>query len=208
MFNIYKKQLTEQEKFKIINSKHVNQEVVSYIKDKLSNLTINICGEYEDNLIELMNKGLLQGWCWQTTETAIVFFNDNDYIERGYLKLDKYKNYYHSWICFKYKKKEYVFDPCLNLLCKKNIYNKIFDINVISKIYSKDVKKELIDFLEKNKTYLERYFEKILIKRREMNVIEGNEDVNSTMYRNNTGYCGVIHDNKIKKLVAHYYLKG
>lgn len=62
-----------------------------------------------------MVKGNLEGWCWQTTESAIIFLNDDDYIERGTLKFDtETPGYYHSWICFKFDDIEYVFDPCLN----------------------------------------------------------------------------------------------
>ena len=49
-----------------------------------------------------------------------MFLEDEDYIERGNLIFERYDekityNYFHSWICFKYKDEEYVFDPYLNL---------------------------------------------------------------------------------------------
>ena len=28
------------------------------------------------NVMELMKKELLEGWCWQTTETSVIFLND------------------------------------------------------------------------------------------------------------------------------------
>ena len=115
------KPLSKEEKFKILRSKIVDSKVVEYLIEKLSNLHIEVLGDYEGNLFELMPIGKLEGWCWQTTESAIVFLNDDDYIERGYLKFDeRTPNYYHSWICFKYNGVEYVLDPCLNFLCKKN----------------------------------------------------------------------------------------
>ena len=59
---------------------------------------------------------------------SYCFFQDNDYIERGSLSSDKDEpRYNHSWICFKYKGCEYVLDPCLNFICKKKDYNKIFE---------------------------------------------------------------------------------
>ena len=113
------KPLSKEEKFKTLRSKIVDSKVVEYLIEKLSNLHIEVLGDYEGNLFELMPIGKLEGWCWQTTESAIVFLNDDDYIERGYLKFDeRTPNYYHSWICFKYNGVEYVLDPCLNFLCK------------------------------------------------------------------------------------------
>ena len=135
------KPLSEEEKFKILRSKIVDLKVVEYLIEKLSNLHIEVLGDYEGNLFELMPIGKLEGWCWQTTESAIVFLNDDDYIERGYLKFDeRTPNYYHSWICFKYNGVEYVLDPCLNFLCKKNDYSKIFEINVQGKVSAKEVR--------------------------------------------------------------------
>lgn len=118
------KPLTEEERFKIIKKQKVNLEVLRYLGDRFKNLTIEIVGKYEGNVMDLMKLGLLEDWCWQTTETAIVFLNDEDYIERGNLIFERYSDgdvnkYYHSWICFKHKGEEYIFDPCLDLLCKK-----------------------------------------------------------------------------------------
>ena len=110
---ISKKELTEEEKFKILRSKRIDTKVVEYLMNKLSNLHIEVLGEYEGSLFELMPVGKLEGWCWQTTESAIVFLNDDDYIERGNLRFDeKTPEYYHSWICFKFNDTEYVLDPC------------------------------------------------------------------------------------------------
>ncbi len=116
----FKKELTEEEKWKILNSKRIDRKVIKYLMGKLSNLHIKISGENEGNLFELMSAGKLEGWCWQTTESAIVFLNDDDYIERGNLKIDdRIPGYYHSWICFQFNGTEYVLDPCLDFLCKK-----------------------------------------------------------------------------------------
>lgn len=136
------KSLSEEEKFKILRSKIIDLNVVEYLIEKLSNLYIEVLGDYKGNLFELMPVGKLEGWCWQTTESAIVFLNDDDYIERGYLKFDeRTPNYYHSWICFKYNNVEYVLDPCLNFLCKKNDYSKIFEIMLKEKSVQKKLEK-------------------------------------------------------------------
>lgn len=136
------KSLSEEEKFKILRSKIVDLNVVEYLIEKLSDLYIEVLGDYKGNLFELMPVGKLEGWCWQTTESAIVFLNDDDYIERGYLKFDeRTPNYYHSWICFKYNNVEYVLDPCLNFLCKKMIIQKFLKLMLKEKSVQKKLEK-------------------------------------------------------------------
>ena len=146
-----KEPLTEQERFKILNSKRVKPEVLQYLSSKFENLTIEVCGDYEGNILDLMDRGELEGWCWQKTESAIVFLNDEDYIERGNLKFERYKSYYHSWICFTFKGEEYAFDPCLDLLCKKKWYSKIFELEVKAKVTAKEVRDNLIDCIQNPK---------------------------------------------------------
>lgn len=216
------KPLSKEEKFKILRSKIVDSKVVEYLIEKLSNLHIEVLGDYEGNLFELMPIGKLEGWCWQTTESAIVFLNDDDYIERGYLKFDeRTPNYYHSWICFKYNGVEYVLDPCLNFLCKKNDFSKIFEINVQGKVSAKEVREELIkqvtepkeeDNSESHKSF--ENFMKIFMgdsyndykeKKKNEVTVHGPEDVNTPLYRNGAGYKTEISNGKIKKMVVHYY---
>ena len=163
------------------------------------------CGMYQGKIVDLMKNGKLEGWCWQTTETAILFLEDEDYIERGYLKFDNAHNYYHSWICFTYKTKEYVFDPCLNLLCDKDLYYKVFQIAVRGKVFSKQVKEYFINYiinsLEKEQDTDETEFNKEI-------VVHDEENPNAPMYRNCVGYRGKLGNGRVMKLKAHYYMYG
>ena len=70
----------EKERIKIIASKKINPKVIGYIKSKVDNLKIEICGDFEGTIIELMESGKLEGWCWQTTEKSVIFLNDDDYV--------------------------------------------------------------------------------------------------------------------------------
>ena len=137
--------MNEQERFKIINLKIINKDVLEYLKNSFINLKIKILNKKEDNIINLMNWNLLEGWCWQTTNTAILFLNDNDYILRGNLTFSKYKTYFHSWIVFNYNNIDYVFDPCLSIICEKNDYDFVFEPDVMGMVLSKDAKKYFID---------------------------------------------------------------
>ena len=169
-----------------------------------------------------MTVGKLEGLCLQTTVSAIVFLNDDDYIERGDLKFDETTpKYYHSWMCFKYDDVEYVLDPCLNLLCKKDDYSKIFEVDVKGRVSAKDVREELIrqittpkkeDNSRAHKSF-ERFlkqqlgdsYEKYKEKKQNEVTVHGPENVNTPLYRNGAGYNAEFTDGKIKKLTVHYY---
>lgn len=219
---ISKKELTEEEKFKILRSKIIEIEVVEYLMSKLNNLHIEVLGEYEGSIFELMPVGKLEGWCWQTTESAIVFLNDDDYIERGNLRLDeRTPEYYHSWICFNFNGTEYVFDPCLSFLCKKSDYAKIFEIDVKGKVSAKAVREELIRQVtipkEENNSEAHQAFQSFMKSfmgesynsynenKKDEVTVHGPEDVNTPLYRNGAGYKTEIENGRIKKLTVHYY---
>ena len=218
LFN--KKSLTEEEKIKILHSKTADKKVVLYLMNRLSQLHINVLGEYEGDLFELMAASKLAGWCWETTESAILFLNDDDYIERGYLKFDDdTQEYYHSWICFKYNGIEYVLDPCLSFLCKKKLYSKIFETKVLGKVSARDVKEELIKQItipkKENNSDASKSFQEFLEccmgdswykKQKENEVtVYASEDVNTPLYRNGAGYKAEIIDGEIKKVLVRYY---
>ena len=162
-----------------------------------------------------MNRGLLERWCWQTTESAVVFLEDDDYIERGNLKFDTYEEYWHSWICFNFENKEFVFDPCLQILVESPIYYHIFEVSVEGTVTAKQVREDLIYRINnpKKKSYNKRLadlVEEIFAPYRSENqktetLISGTDDVNSPMYGNNTGYNATIENGRIKNLIAHYY---
>ena len=85
-------QLTEIERFAKVRMHKAPEEVFEYLKSLFDNLHIEIVGRYEGNLIDLMNRGVLEGWCWQTTETASLFMDDSSYIERGNLNEKIFQN--------------------------------------------------------------------------------------------------------------------
>ena len=218
--------LSQDERFKILEENRADIEVYKYLKEKLKNLTIEVCGDYEGLVLDLMSCRALEGWCWQTTESSIIFLNDNDYIERGNLIFERYKlldkKYYHSWINFSYNDLEYTFDPCLNILCDKKIYQEVFETDIMGRVNANEVRDELINAILNLKSkkidnassskfidkFMKKYFGDTLEQKKDEIHITGNDDVNSPMYRNSTGYKAEIEDGKIKKLVAHFYLNG
>lgn len=216
--NIFKQKdysnLTEMERFTEIRMHKVPQEVYDYIKSFFDNLHIEIVGKYEGNLMDLMEIGVLEGWCWQTTETASLFLPDDSYIERGNLKFASNKLYYHSWINFTYKGKQYIFDPCLQILCERKYYHQIFEVTIKGRVTAKKVKEYFINYIsnppkkERNEEF-EKVFRTIFGEPSERTkgeiVIHDEEDPSAPMYRNGVGYKTILDNSKIKKLVAHYY---
>ena len=206
---------SELKRFKLIQQLGINMVVVNYVKTRLQNLTIEIGDSYKGRMFELMNQGILVGWSWQTTLAAIVFFDDEDYIERGNLKISINKWYSHSWICFKFDDNVWIFDPCLRIFLKKDIYYYIFEINNIhGSVTAKSVKEILIDRIN-NKGYNESGINNYTSLKSNMSenfknetYIAGDNDANSPMYRSNTGYTATIDNGKINSLIAHYYLNG
>lgn len=210
--------MTEDERFKILKDNRASIEVYKYLKERLENLTIKVV-KNEGSVLELMKKHVLIGWCWQTTESTIVFLNDNDYIERGNLLFEDdellIKLYYHSWINFQYRDMEYTFDPCLNILCAKKLYQEVFETEVRGMVNAKEVRDELINailnpkpkkkynsssvkFANKADNFMKKLFGEDLENKKSEITIIGNDDVYSPMYRNSTGYKAEIEDGKIK----------
>ena len=206
--------LTEIERFAEIRMHKVPQEVYNYLKNLFDNLHIEIVGKYEGNLIDLMESGVLEGWCWQTTETASLFLPDDSYIERGNLQLALNKPYYHSGINFTYKGIKYIYDPCLQILCERKYYHKIFEVTLKGQVTAKEVKEYFINYISnppKKETNEEvsRILRMILGEPSERTkgeiVVHDEENPNAPMYRNGVGYKTELENGKIKKLVAHYY---
>ena len=215
-----KKYLTIEEKIKILHTKKFDLELYKYLVNRLNKLYVEILNEDKEQLMELMTRGKLEGWCWQSTESAIIFLNDNDYIERGNLYLDEETpEYYHSWICFNYKNTEYVFDPSLCLLCKKSYFNKLFIPDVKAHVTAKQIKEELLYQITNPKTeqysehtkYFALFLENKLDEKTKEKIknevrVHAPEDVTTPLYRNGSGYTAKISEGKIKKLTVHYYL--
>lgn len=210
--------LSLEKTFHTLYYQKMDKKVLEYLRNILKGLYIKITEDYEGAILSLMSAGKLEGWCWQTTESAIPFFDDNDSIERGTLQFGYgYPGYYHSWICFQFEGEEYVFDPCLMILCKKEDYYKTFLVELQGKVSAHDVKAELLKQIELSRQrestspetrdsqkFWERYFGDSHSREGEV-VMCGPEDVNTPFYRSNVGYKAEMEKGKIKKLVAHYY---
>lgn len=200
------------EKFEYLDNNKAEVEVFLYLENLLKNVSISILGKEEKSIMELMYEDKLQGWCWQTSQTSALFFNDKDYIARGYLVIDEGEKYEYAWICFTFKGKQYVFDPCLQCVCKKSLYDKILQACIEGKCLVKDVKKY---FIEQYRNY---YKEKSIVtsflldymseKQKREKTIKTQNDLSAPFYRGNDGYIAEIVDDEIKSIYSHFYYSG
>lgn len=189
-------------RFKILNDNRANEFVCAYVNYLIRNVYIDIPSECSGEVIDLIRCEKLESWCWQTTQMLAPFFSDDSYISRGNLNFfDGYRGeYYHSWLNFSLGKKDYVFDPCLNFLCLKELYDEVFEIETLGRVSAGTVREELIKYLKES-----RYS---LTGNNELVTIMGSNNVDEPFYRGHVGVCGKVRGHKILSLHAHYYHNG
>ena len=205
-------------KIKKVNENKCDKEIYIYLKDTLKNLKIEITSKHKSSdIFEFMNKGALEGWCFQTSESAIIFFKDDDYIQRGYLKSDDNLDYYHSWIVFNFENKKYIFDPCLQIISEYEIYHEIFNTKVLANIKAKKVKEYIINYInnysKKEETKIIKFLRKNISEETKERldkeiILYGKEDINAPIYRNSCGYILNEKNGKILSLNVHYYINA
>ena len=177
----------------------VEPKVLRYLEKKLELLKVKVPGQNQpEPVLNLMHSKLLEGWCWQTTETVSIFLDNDAYIERGYLILYPCDYYWHSWICFNFEEETYVFDPCLQKVISKDLYYKIFKISEddevgIAKVTAKEVKRDFLERLSitQNTSSISTY-------------ISGNDDKFSPMYRNSTEYTVTLDNSNLTSITAKF----
>ncbi len=164
----------------------ISPKVIEYVRSLFDNLIIQIAGVDATDLFSLMERGDLQHFPFETTETLSVFFEDEDYVVRGDIKVGTYKDVFHSWICFIFEGEEYVLDPSLNVLAKKDLYEDTFEVTISNKMRAIVIKHALVEILlHPNKS-------------------RGEGNRNAPFYENKFKYEGSIEDQKIKELTVHY----
>lgn len=160
----------------IFKIKYANSNIYNYIYNLLGNAFAKLPSGEEGSLLKLAETNKLEGWCWQTTETAALYLKDTDEIIRGTLG----DTYEHSWICFKYEEIEYTLDLCLNILCKRELYERLFKANKKISIPCKSVKDTFNDMQTK---------------------IEWDDNIESPLFRNVNEYK--VENEKILKINYH-----
>ena len=195
--------------------------VLNYLKEILKPLYIEITSKDSKNILDLIQQGDLMGWCWETTQTCAIFFKHTDYVERGVLDIDERDSeYFHSWIAFNFNNKEYIFDPCLDCLCSKQLYYDRFNVKLEGKCSVMKIKKLIVDRIKNHtpneidlkhdwqKAWWNRLSDESKERYLQEVTIDSTEDVNAEIYRGSVGYRGKIKDDEVEEITAHYYMSG
>ena len=176
-------------KLLLLDINNASFNVVNYVKYLIKDTNIEIFGRDMCNASQLIYDRKLEGYCFESTSIMIPSFNDDDYISRGNLFFsDDSIGYLHSWINFSIHGCNYVFDPSLSLLCLRDIYNKFFNVDVVSEISSRSVRDELISLLNLNNEFL----------------IPGSHNINDNFYKNDIKVRGKVRKNNITSLYVNY----
>lgn len=169
------------------SSLRVDPEVRSYVEATLSNITISIDRLSRVPAMQMSDDGELMGFCSQSSTFLSVFFKDDDIVSRGTTILDVRENYYHSWIEFKYKDREYVLDAAFNILCDRNFYYKVFEPNQVTRIKANTIKMALMSLISAKPNGLIN--------------IQGSRDIDNPFYHaDDSMICGEIDDGRVKKI--------
>ena len=81
--------MNERDRFNILENEKINPNVLLYLKSILQNLNVEILGRESGPFMKLSNRGKLEGWCWQSTESAALFMPDDTIVYRGNLKFEE-----------------------------------------------------------------------------------------------------------------------
>ncbi len=199
----------------MIKNEAEKQRVISYLTKRLEPLTIESQQGKADSVLKLSSSDSLIGRCWESTQTCSLFFEDGDFIERGVVALGNDPFYYHSWICFSLDGQEYVFDPALNHIAKKELFYQKLNPRVRSRVSVKQVKDYFLKFISdpkmrETKLDYQRKMYKTLdvefIKQlEENNTIWGTGDMADPFFAGIVSYNPKLEGTNIKKLDAHFH---
>ncbi|MCX4364206.1 MAG: hypothetical protein OSJ70_00340 [Bacilli bacterium] len=201
---------------KVITSKRASVDVEKFIFSHLENLEIEITNREAKKASLLVYEEKMAGWCYETTEAMSVFF-EHAYLVRGYLN-NHGRKYYHAWLEIFYDGELYVFDPALNILCPKKVYDTTFETYMKVSLSSNIIRESLIEVLEgKTPKYVPHFDKKtneevlkfgLFLESMQPDYgvsVPYSDDLLSPFYRNKSAYKGKIEDNKIKSLRVHFF---
>ncbi len=202
----------------------VKEKIINILNERFEPLRIEVWEQNKKDVFTLVEDGSLEGWCWESTQICALFMQDDDYIERGYIKLnelDSTPSYFHSWICFKVDGKEYVFDPALSKIASKENYYKHSSPIVMGRVSAKQVKEHFLKKMKEPKNIkrqLSKFgqflrekigaeaFDREIERQNRETLLVGNENINGPIYRGYVGYIAETKKDKIKNMTAHIYI--
>ena len=166
----------------------------TYVNHLISSLYIEAAKDKKGYAKEMINDLKLTGLCWQSTTSVIPFFKKDDIVVRG--NITHYTNglIHHSWINFYFNNKQYVFDPSLNILVEKELYDEVFLVEELANVKAVDVKNAILDTLE--------HGQKSAFDDRRL--VTATSDINAPFYRCNMHIKGETIGKKILTLNTRF----
>ena len=183
------------DKIKYLKTVKANLLARAYVHSLIGNLYIKLYN-HSGYANEVVKDELLDNYSYEATSSIIPFFKENDLIIRGLLVDDWSRYFNHSWISFTLHNKEYIFDPALNLIVKKQDYEEIFTPDRIGSVSSYRVKTDLLDTLANGKENQDGFIE-----------VNKSNDINSSFYKVDMQIKGEAINRKILTLTTKYNQK-
>ncbi len=170
---------------------NVNTIIREYIYYLIRNVFIETDDCKENKCRKMINDGSLNGCCWQTNTFLAPFMNYSSFVCRGIISFYPGDKFEHSWLEISILNDVYVFDPCLNFLCHKDVYEQTLESKIYSKISSMIVREELIKLFENTNN--------------DSIYIEGTNDFNDVFFRTDSNVYIKRRNNRIILLKAKFY---
>ena len=167
----------------------------AYVHSLIGNLYIKL-SNHSGYANEVVKDELLNNYSNEATSSIISFFKENDLIIRGLIADDWGRYLTHSWIQFNLHNKDYIFDPALNIIVKREDYKGIFLPEVFGSVSSYQVKTDLLDTLASGKKNPDGFIE-----------VKKSNDINSSFYKADMQVNGEVINRKILTLTTKYNQK-
>ena len=86
------------------------------------------------------------GWCYQLCFVLAPLY-EKSILNRGIIYTPE--PYPHCWLDIYEKGQWYIFDPCFNICCKKEDYEKVYKPNITASFSGQEIKQFLLDNINK-----------------------------------------------------------
>lgn len=144
------------------------------------------------------------GWCYQIS-FALAPLLSNSILVRGVIYTSSY--YPHCWLEIFYNNHWYSFDPCFDIICRKEIFDKIFTSTITYSFTSEEIKNKLIhninfpDILPNEEEKLKSYIRNTICKlNNTIGIIIPPNQMSDIAYGNSIYYKLQMENEKIKSL--------
>jgi len=126
--------------------KHVGEIILNDTYAILSKMDTAEGQQKRRNCLDLFMEGKrglkgMQNKCWEMSNFLGALGGDTDSVERGSIL----KGMEHSWMKRRYGKDEFILDPAMSVLCHAELYERVFEPQVVASIKSSDIANFLME---------------------------------------------------------------